>query len=126
MVERILLLLKENKMTAKELTHHLGVGPSTVTEWKTGKTKPSIDSLAKIAQLFNVSADWLLGLTDDPKPIIPSKASNEALAEYKKTAPIYKVTDEQLAAALPEDVRESMMALIRIAEKQKENTNKNE
>jgi transcriptional regulator with XRE-family HTH domain len=122
LIERILVLLKERNMTAKELTVLLGASRSAVSEWKSGKAKPTIDHIVKIAQIFSVSTDWLLGLTDDPKPIVPSKEAVEALAEYEKTAPKFNVTDEQLAAALPPDIRDGMMALIRIEmEKQKEN-----
>jgi transcriptional regulator with XRE-family HTH domain len=59
-IERILVLLKENNMTAKRLTELLNVNHSTITEWKTGKTKPSIEHIIKIAEIFDVSTDYIL------------------------------------------------------------------
>ena len=60
MIHRILSLLEEHNMTAKELTEKLQIGKSSITEWKNGKTKPSINSLIGISQIFDVSLDWLL------------------------------------------------------------------
>ncbi len=119
--DKVKILLKRDNLTAKALTQELGLSATAISDWQRGKSSPSPDVLIAIAKKFNVSADWLLGLTDDPKPIVPSKEAIEALEEYTKTAPKFNVTDEQLAAALPPDIRDSMMALIRIElEKQKD------
>ena len=108
-----------------EMAEYLQSSRQAYTHYETGYREPSIEALAKIIKKLNCSADYLLGFSDSPEPIVPSQASNEALAEYKKTAPIYKVTDEQLAAALPADIREGMMALIRMElEKQKDKQEK--
>ena len=60
MIERILALMKRENMTAKEFTEKLGVNPSTVSEWKKGKTKPSVEHVRKIASMFNVSTDFII------------------------------------------------------------------
>lgn len=59
-VERILGLLKKDNMSAKELTTLLGVNRSTISEWKKGKIKPSIEHIIKIADIFHVSTDYIL------------------------------------------------------------------
>jgi len=59
-VERIAGLLKQRKMTATALTAKLNMPTSAVSEWKKGKTKPSVETLMKIADIFNVSISWLL------------------------------------------------------------------
>jgi len=59
-IERITSLLKQRKMTATALTAKLNMPTSAVSEWKKGKTKPSVETLMKIASLFNVSISWLL------------------------------------------------------------------
>ena len=106
-----------------DMAEYLQCSRQAYTHYETGYREPSIEVLTKIIKKLNCSADYLLGFNDNPEPIIPSQASNEALEEYKKTAPIFNVTDEQLAAALPPDIRDGMMALIRIADKQKEEKN---
>ena len=59
-IERILFLLKERKMTASLLASKLNMPNSAVSEWKKGKTKPSVETLIRIASIFNVSITWLL------------------------------------------------------------------
>lgn len=59
-IERIVLLLKENKITAKSLCIKLNISTNSISEWKSGKIKPSAEILINIAQYFNVSLDWLL------------------------------------------------------------------
>jgi len=59
-VERIVSLLKERKMTASLLASKLNMPNSAVSEWKKGKTKPSVETLIKIASIFDVSIIWLL------------------------------------------------------------------
>ena len=45
----------------------LGIDKSTISCWKARKTKPSDVNAQKIADYFNVSTDYLLGRTDNPK-----------------------------------------------------------
>ena len=57
--------MEEKKINDATLCRECGLNHSAVTEWKKGKAKPSTEAVAKIARYFNVSADYLLGLTDD-------------------------------------------------------------
>ncbi len=47
------------------LGKQIGVSSSTITQWKQGSV-PSGDTLAKIADYFDCSVDYLLGRTDNP------------------------------------------------------------
>lgn len=67
-VERIISLLSERKITAARMTSDLELSNSAVTEWKKGKAKPTSEAIIKIAKYFNVSTDFIYGLTDDPTP----------------------------------------------------------
>ena len=42
----------------------LNVTKQSVSNWENGNIQPSIDMLIKIAELFSVSIDYLLGRTD--------------------------------------------------------------
>lgn len=53
-------LLKKNCMTAKELTEKLSLSKTSISEWRKGKTTPSVKALIGISQIFNVSLDWLI------------------------------------------------------------------
>ena len=58
-VERIVAVLAEHKMTAKELCFQLGISQSAISEWKKGKIKPSVVTLISISLIFDLSFDWL-------------------------------------------------------------------
>ncbi|MBQ9949683.1 MAG: helix-turn-helix transcriptional regulator [Clostridia bacterium] len=63
MIERILELMKAHNMTAKELAQRLNIGSGTVSEWKKGKTRPSVEHVRKLSELFGVSTDYIINGT---------------------------------------------------------------
>lgn len=74
--ERINLLCKENGITGKELGEKLGLKKSPLTDWKNKKSKPTIDQIITICEIFAVSANYLLfgkeinNLTQEEQKII--------------------------------------------------------
>ena len=83
MIERILDLLKLNNMTAKDLTLLLGVNRSTVSEWKKGKIKPSIEHIIKMSQIFSVSTDYLLVGVESDKQAVVDLSNNGELEKLR-------------------------------------------
>ena len=63
-VDRILELVKESGLTAKEFAEGADIAGGSITDWKTGRSKPSIESLQKIAKYANVQLEWLTGDTE--------------------------------------------------------------
>lgn len=49
------------EMKQEELGEKLGVSKQTVSHWETGSRKPDIDILIQMADIFNVSLDYLVG-----------------------------------------------------------------
>ena len=49
----------------------ISVGSGSISSWSNGKNIPRQDSLDKLAELLNVSPDWLLN-GDKPKPVLSS------------------------------------------------------
>lgn len=45
-----------------DLANELGVSTRQITRWKQGTSEMGIDKLKKFCQLYNVSADYILGL----------------------------------------------------------------
>jgi transcriptional regulator with XRE-family HTH domain len=62
--KRIRELRKERDISQEELSKALGVSLSLIGMYETESRKPSYEILNKIADYFNVSADYLLGRTD--------------------------------------------------------------
>lgn len=59
--ERLKELRKQAHLTQVELAKRLGIGQSSYADWERGKKKPTQDNLVKIAQVLNVSVDYLVG-----------------------------------------------------------------
>ena len=60
-VDRIFQLIEENQLTAKEFAKMCDLSAGNLTDWKTGRAKPSIESLKKISRYLNINIEWLLG-----------------------------------------------------------------
>lgn len=62
--KRIRLLREERKLTQNELAKDLDVGRETIARWETGDRDIKTDATIKLAKYFNVTSDYLLGITD--------------------------------------------------------------
>lgn len=61
--KRIFELRLSYNWTQVQLAQKLGVTKQTVSNWENDNIQPSIDMLIKISNIFNVSTDYMLGLT---------------------------------------------------------------
>lgn len=122
--ERFLKLRGEQ--TQAEFADYLGISRQTVGFYEAGQRTPDAMNLRRIAEVCNVSADWLIGLTDNPsiqndiriaqKTLGISADSAENLAKIAKAKryPAAKLDSRRLGAAL--DLLLSSSALESIAE----------
>lgn len=62
--ERFLELRRDKGISTIALGKALGVSSSTITRWENGTILPSIQRLYDMARYFEVSSDYLLGLTN--------------------------------------------------------------
>lgn len=69
--KKIRKLRIERGYTLKQLGEMLNLGESTISMYETGKRNPDYDTLTKIAEIFNVTTDYLLGRTNEPNPNKP-------------------------------------------------------
>ena len=80
-------LRKEKKMSQSELGKFIGVSQTTVTAWETGRAEPSSTFVSKLADLFNVSTDYLLGSSDskkEPYYELTEKEKNDIAVQAEK------------------------------------------
>ena len=49
-LNRIFKLMKENKVNFKEFAQSCSLSPGNITDWKTGRSNPSLDALRKISK----------------------------------------------------------------------------
>lgn len=62
-------LRTERGIYQKELAEYLDVSIGTISNYENGVHYPDLKSLCRIAEYFNVSADYLLGITTNSMPI---------------------------------------------------------
>ena len=60
--ERLKELRIENNLTTIELAEKLNVKNPTISRWENEVQIPNIEYLYKIAKLFNITSDYLIGL----------------------------------------------------------------
>ena len=61
--EQISELRKDLRMKQTDVAAHLGVSAGTISNYECGRYEPDLETVRKLSKLFNVSSDYLLGLT---------------------------------------------------------------
>ena len=64
MSERLLSLRTERGIGQNELAKELHLSNASISYWENAKQIPSAEALFKLANFFDVSADYILGLKD--------------------------------------------------------------
>ena len=72
---------KDHGHTQQDLADRLCVSISTVRSWENEKSSPSHETLVSICRLYNVSSDYLLGLTRIERP---EEFTREELAQIRE------------------------------------------
>lgn len=82
-------LMKDKRISTKELASAVGVPAKTVTEWigKDGRTPRNTDTIKKLSNFFDVSTHYLLFGEEDPKNII-----NELIEKTEIHTGLYEIT----------------------------------
>lgn len=73
--ENIKNIRKKNNITQEELAEKLNVTRQAVSNWENGKSEPDIETLTKIAQIFDISIDELVD--GKPKNILKNIPKNK-------------------------------------------------
>lgn len=63
--KRLTELRTLNKMTQKEVAERLGISQPSYIRYENGSAEPTLENLIKLADLFDVSLDDLLGRKED-------------------------------------------------------------
>lgn len=71
-------------ITSNELGQKLGLKKGPVTDWKNGKSKPTLEQLIKMCEIFAVSADYLLF---GKCTTLSSKETIELINKYNALSP---------------------------------------
>lgn len=119
--KRLKELRKEHNLTQADLAQKLGVVRTAITNYETNRTMPDPAALNELANLFNVSIDYLLGNTNTPIDNLSVKEEKDIakkLDELKETlesqsgllfsgSEMDEETKEFLLASLERTIRQS-------------------
>lgn len=95
--ENLIELRTAANLTQQKLADILGLKDSTIVGYEKGRIKPSLDVIEKLADLFGVSIDFLLGRTQEKE---------NQLDEMQVIMNIYN--------SLPEEKRKRMLRYMKV------------
>lgn len=68
LAKRLRELREKKNLTQTELGKLFNLSKQAISSYETGGSEPPPDTLQGIADYFNVSIDYIVGRTDDPRP----------------------------------------------------------
>lgn len=66
---RLRQLRRNKKITQSELADILGLKPTAISNYESKRNEPSFEKLVALSKYFDVSCDYLLGVSDTYLPI---------------------------------------------------------
>jgi transcriptional regulator with XRE-family HTH domain len=99
---RLRALREEQGLYQKDLAEKLGLSQKTISNYENNERFPDQKTLRRIADLFNVSIDFLLDRTDIRSPV-------EIVAAHRSDDPILD---------LPENARQSVLSFIKMVKEE--------
>lgn len=89
-MENLRRLRERSGKTQQEIADLLQIQRPTYTRYESGEREPDYSTLAKLANIFDVTTDYLLGISDNPHPANPfegvTKEEVDALIEKTKNS----------------------------------------
>ena len=111
-------LRKERKLSQNDMAKFLGITRQGYGNYESGARRPDNETLQKLADFFEVSTDYLLGRTDDPKrPDSNNEIKNpRILRMISRANELSHLSEDELNQAL-----DYIDFLFQVAEKRRKN-----
>lgn len=115
---------KENKLTQVDVASRLGIDNTTVSKWESDTYEPDVDTLRRLADLYNTTTDYLTGNTSNPSPSDKKdqqeRSKDELLQELTTDPDDYFFLDGYLQAS-DEEKKELRRSFYEIKKQMREN-----
>lgn len=88
--KRLRQLRQKNNLTQGDLAKILGLKPTAISNYESERNEPSFEKLIALSKYFDVSCDYLLGITDSYLPVggeVLDKDIVEFFDLYKQLTP---------------------------------------
>ena len=106
---RLASLRKANKKTQQDIANYLGLTRPAYTAYEGGNRHPDYSTLQKLADYYDVSTDYLLGHSDDPRKTADEEfeafANDPELGRWYKELPQSDEEDLQKLRQMWEIIR---------------------
>ena len=93
---RLKQLRQNHKLTQGELADILGLKPTAISNYESKRNEPSFDKLIALSKYFDVSCDYLLGVSDAYLPI-GGEVLDKDIVEFFN---LYQQLNDESTAAL--------------------------
>ena len=94
MENRIKNLREKRGIIQEILAADLGITQQTLSRYEKDVTVIKVDILKRLAEYFNVTTDYLLGISDVKRDLTGQIRLNETLDEYYDMVEVYKTLDQ--------------------------------
>lgn len=94
MESRIKVLREKSGIIQEILAAELGITQQMLSKYEKDVTVIKVDILKKLAEYFNVTTDYLLGLSDVKRDLTGQIKFNETLDAYYDMIEVYKKLDK--------------------------------
>ncbi len=102
-LDRLRLVREQHGWSQRELGRLCGMGEAQIGKYENGENEPTATKLKLIAEQLDVSIDYLLGTTDDPRPALSRNELNplerDVLNTYRRDGwlGLIRMSTDQLA-----------------------------
>lgn len=96
-MDNLFKLIISRGITAKALSDATGISTGNISDWKSGRSSPTVPKLIQLATFFNVSTDYLLGLSDDPRPADSLRSTSE---EKRRFLSAFDAADDSIKSSV--------------------------
>lgn len=80
--KRLNILISENNINQRELAEKTGISEVTISRYINGQRIPTVENLVRITKVFNVSTDYIVGISN-PEPAFEIKKVMKKLRELE-------------------------------------------
>lgn len=105
MENRIRELRKNRGMNQEALASFIGVSQQTISKIERNTDSLSVDILIRLSDQFNVTTDYLLGLSDEKRNINTERRVRDKLEEYHEFVGEYEKLNEYNKKAVVEIIK---------------------
>mgnify|MGYP002623600650 CR=1 FL=1 len=118
--EKLKLFRCSSKLTQQQVASYLGVKRVAYTAYEAGRTYPSLENVVKLAQLYNITTDTLLGSFTNA-PMVISTFEKDYEKDADRFSPEALTSEERNLIALyrTSDKKDQIIAYLKRASKTK-------